>query len=138
MRVLDENKESEFREQLLPWLIGESVDYLLKQDQIKNGCDKLFSIPSEILLTKHQIFLKKEEDRLKKIEDDKVKKAERKAIKRAEKKEHRRLTRMSKEKTDLYTAIEREIINRTRSDNIDPFNTRIVDFDGNDVPGEFV
>ena len=126
------------REQLLPWLVNESVGYLDKQEKIQKGFDRLFSNPVNCLVKKHDIFLKKESDRLAKIEDDKRVKAENKAIKRAEKKENRRLVNMSAAKTTLYNTVEKEIINKMRSDSFDPFGIRMVDFDGNRVPNEYV
>jgi len=76
---------------LLPWLVNESVSHLDKQDKISNGLDRLFTNPVGTLVKKHEIFLKKEADRLDKIEEDKKDKAVQKAQKRADKKETRRL-----------------------------------------------
>lgn len=85
--MLDENKEGVMREQLLPWLVEESCKYLKKQEKIQSGADRLCSVPSQVLLDKHRVFLKQEADRLQKIEEEKIAKAKRKAIKRAEKAE---------------------------------------------------
>jgi hypothetical protein len=78
------------REQLLPWLVNESVGYLDKQRSIQQGVDRILVAPETVLLAKHKVVLDKEAGRLQKIEDDKVKAAEKKLMARKERREVRR------------------------------------------------
>ena len=126
------------REQLLPWLVNESVGYLDKQKSIQQGVDRIFAAPETVLLAKHKVVLDKEAARLQKIEDDKVKAAEEKLMARKERREVRRLKRLNRDKTNLFNKIFSDIIQKARQDNIDPFSVRIVDFDGGNAANEFV
>jgi len=45
---------------------------------------------------------------------------------------------LSEAKTKLYSAVEKDIINKGRSDSFDPFGIKMVEFDGTGAANEYV